>query len=768
MGNRERAAESAGLLLRPGPGCPWGDYPAAGAGFAGNESATSARGARSAAAVRGPLAMCGRTLPALLAAALWLGCSVQGDLVVSPTLRSYTQRLSRLPAQFTMNVGGHTEPRMVSVALRGPIANATISCDRWIDCNSVEGMLRSIVTPEMTKKEKALAIWRFVMDWCLRHDGHTCDDPLEYANVWGYSFCGPMAVLTEALCDAAGVRCRYVNPTSHGTTEMYWDGKWHLVDTSCRVYYLCRDNRTIASVHDLAQDNALVTRTHDDRGYTLGKDEPAGGLLEQYGDDSDDWVTENYRWAQSTKWDPRVTLRPGETLTRRWDNVGLWCKAHGEEPPRIYANGTLGYAPDLESLAGVAGSENVYEIKGFGYDVVNRVFRPQLPGEAAALVLSFRTPYFTPRVRVTGRFQLGSSDARAGLALSIDGGTSWRVLREANGPGSVALDLQSDLTQQITDGAAGKYSFLVRWELESGGTPSGCALEAIAVHADVQYYPKALPALRVGKNTISVAGELCGGRPATLTYTWLEDLNITLDPQRPRVGLPCRVTGRVTNRVAQQPSWWPRNAGAVEDVVVRFYEGDPAHRGRRIGEDVVLPRLTPGETREVAVTWVPDERPSWREDITQVWMVVDPDNSIAEGDESNNATYVDTIVSEKPNLVLLDPSFVTVDRQEDTVTLTAAVRNWDLWGLNPGNAVMKDVVVRFFDGDPTDGGRLLGERVIPEVAAGDYGYATLTWHVAGFTGVRQVHVVVDPDQRIPERFESREHPYDDVVKEVEF
>jgi len=693
----------------------------------------------------------------VLGVLFWAGCAGQADLSVAPTYRSHTEPLSQLPARFTVTVGGETEPRMLALTLAGPIADATVTNDRWIDTTSLEGMLKSITRPEMTDQEKVLAIWHFVMNWCHDYDGHTCDDPLEYANVWGYSYCGPMAILTEALCDAAGVRCRYINPTSHGTTEMFWDGEWHLVDSSCRYYFLRRDNKTIASIHDLAQDNELVTRTHDDVGRALKWGGDVKNDLAMWGRDDDDWVTEDFRWWKSTKWDPQVTLWRGEVLARRWDNVGLWCRAHGEKPPYIYANGTVHYEPDLRTAWVGETLPEAAEVRNFTFDPALGVLRPRHAGEPAALMLKVRTPYFMPQIQVMGKFLLDGSEARARISLSVDGGKTWEMLREASGPGQISLLSQSDLTQKVTHESPDKYSVLVRYELEPGGSPGGSALTGLAVHADLQYYPKALPALRRGENTVTVKGTLPAGKSAQVTYEWLEDLNITLEPERPRVGLPCTVTGRVSNV----------GSGAADGVRVRFYEGNPAHGGKPIAQDVVIPHLDAGQTKEVQVTWVPASRPSWYEDMTQVWMVVDPEKAIVEADENNNATYVDAIVSEKPNAVLLDPSFVTVKRQGGTVTLTAAVRNWDLWGLNPGNAVLQDVVVRFFDGDPKAGGKPIGtDQVIPRIVAGEYGWASVKWDVAGLTGAHQVHVLVDPDGRIPERFESPEHRYDEVVVEV--
>ena len=77
-------------------------------------------------------------------------------------------------------------------------------------------------------------------------------------------------------------------------------------------------------------------------------------------------------------------------------------------------------------------------------------------------------------------------------------------------------------------------------------------------------------------------------------------------------------------------------------------------------------------------------------------------------------------------------------------------------------------MVRFFAGDPKSGGKQIGaDQVIPKIVAGEYGWAKVEWDVTGLLGKHQVHVLVDPEGRIPERFESVEHPYDEVVKEVE-
>jgi len=675
------------------------------------------------------------------------GCMGRADLSVAPLYRSHSQQLTALPTTFTVHTRGRTEPRMLALKLSGPVEDTTVTCDRAVDCTSLEGLSRSIITPGMRDREKALAVWHFVMGWCLRYDGATTEDPLELVNVWGYGDSFSSAALAKALCDASGVKCRVVDVGGYATTEVFWDGSWHMLDAYRRLYFLRRDNRTIASLAHLARDHGLITRVTDDT-----------GVLEVYADDSDDHFLSGVAARGPEGWSPGVTLRPREELIRYWGAIGRWRRSHGQAPPPWYANGVLRYQPDFR-----AGWENgtllsAEELKNFGLDPVTGELRPLKPEEPAVLVLRAESPYFIPLALVTGRFRLGSRQAHGSVSVSADGGKSWRVAREASGPGTMQFVSQVEPLRELTRGSPGRYSFLIRYVLESGSSVTDSSLMEAAVFADLQYAPRALPALELGTNTVTVPGTLPEDARATLEYQWIEDLNIALDPGAPRVGLPVVVTGWVTNK-GERPA-----AG----VVIRFYEGRPTAGGTPIADDVVIPRLAPGRTEQVRVRWLPGPRASWRKGRTQVWMVVDPDHRLQEQSEQNNATYVDCIVRELPDLVLSDPGFVTVERSGETVTLTAAVRNDDLRGPYPADSEVRNVVVRFFDGDPQAGGRQIGrDRVIPRIAPGEYGYASVEWGCSGLSGTRRVHILVDPANTIPERDDCSEHPYESVVVEVE-
>jgi choice-of-anchor C domain-containing protein len=94
------------------------------------------------------------------------------------------------------------------------------------------------------------------------------------------------------------------------------------------------------------------------------------------------------------------------------------------------------------------------------------------------------------------------------------------------------------------------------------------------------------------------------------------------------------------------------DAAAAGLVPVSFYLGDPATGGTFLGTTQTTKTLAPGEFEDVSITW--NNPPAGLHPIV---VVVDPDNAIAEGDETNNkaaalirvgpaaATLVDSVIS---------------------------------------------------------------------------------------------------------------------------
>ena len=99
----------------------------------------------------------------------------------------------------------------------------------------------------------------------------------------------------------------------------------------------------------------------------------------------------------------------------------------------------------------------------------------------------------------------------------------------------------------------------------------------------------------------------------------------------------------------------------------------------------------------------------------------------------------------------------------DIWTDPVSIREGDVAGVginvrNASNRTVSDVEIRFYDDDPNDGGTIIGAGtyVLPFISP--YGVAAQwtgkIWDTTGLGGDHEIHVVIDPDDEIPESDET--------------
>ena len=96
--------------------------------------------------------------------------------------------------------------------------------------------------------------------------------------------------------------------------------------------------------------------------------------------------------------------------------------------------------------------------------------------------------------------------------------------------------------------------------------------------------------------------------------------NLELSDMKPTVGDRVRVTAEIYNP----------GGSLAEDVDVSFYAGDPENSSRQIGEKVTVKAIPPFGSYSVTANWTAEAN------ITRIYCVVDEDDNIQEGDETNN------------------------------------------------------------------------------------------------------------------------------------
>ena len=111
----------------------------------------------------------------------------------------------------------------------------------------------------------------------------------------------------------------------------------------------------------------------------------------------------------------------------------------------------------------------------------------------------------------------------------------------------------------------------------------------------------------------------------------MSENNITFDPTAPVEGQNVTITALVQNL----------GEDSFSDIYVRFYDADPSSDGVQIGSDQTITSLAVGANESVQVTWQPTEAGT-----IPVYVVVDPDNEIPEGNELDNKANKSITVSD--------------------------------------------------------------------------------------------------------------------------
>ena len=210
------------------------------------------------------------------------------------------------------------------------------------------------MTPEMDEAERAMALWTFQRSHRYHATPGDSDnkDPVKMLNGYGYTLCGDDSFVLADLWRTAGLKTRSGRPTGHSTTEVFYEGMWHLLDGDEHVICLMRDNRTIAGEEEIVRDHDLMKRTHIYgilREDSRPTSEFSASLFIHEGERGRD--KESYAGHRMA-----MALRPGESLEWRWGGQG---KFHGKENMGSWrnawtriCNGKMVYRPDLKSDLG--------------------------------------------------------------------------------------------------------------------------------------------------------------------------------------------------------------------------------------------------------------------------------------------------------------------------------------------------------------------------------------------------------------------------------
>ena len=131
---------------------------------------------------------------------------------------------------------------------------------------NIDEIVASAVTPGMSDKEKAIALW-------FQHDLRIASTAAATAatsptRCWSSTSTDTTPADSDAQIDGRVIgrrwdsRARPVRLVSHAIAQVQYDGGWHVMDGDLDSIFLLRDNETVASDRELARDHDLIKRAH--------------------------------------------------------------------------------------------------------------------------------------------------------------------------------------------------------------------------------------------------------------------------------------------------------------------------------------------------------------------------------------------------------------------------------------------------------------------------------------------------------------------------
>lgn len=354
---------------------------------------------------------------------------------------------------------------------------------------TLDEMVASAVRPEMSDKERAIALWwqqvQHRFHW--HGDNEELGDPVRVFNVYGHNTCGNDSIILAGLWKKTGLKVAPARLVGHCVTQAFFDGRWNLMDGDMHSIYLLRDNETVAGEQDLVRDKDLIRRTHTQ------------GILHADNRASDEWESSIYVFEgevngdRSSRTDTTMnfTLRPGEAIAWRWGRLNP-LKVHGHAPrnPDRICNGLWEYRPDFGKETWRKGAVSTEGLRAAGGELAAE------NGKAGVVVWKMRVPY----VVVGGRLEVEGTGAR--FEISWDG-ASWQEAGE-------------NLDKHFPPGGPARYEYFLRCRLSGEAR-----LRRLAIVNDLQMAPLALPGMVVGKNMFTYT-DASPARKVRIAHEWVE------------------------------------------------------------------------------------------------------------------------------------------------------------------------------------------------------------------------------------------------------
>jgi hypothetical protein len=145
------------------------------------------------------------------------------------------------------------------------VYNLQIVTDASPDLSDLNSFVNSVTSAWNSTEEKVWAL--FYWSHKLKRQappmvlhGFEVTDPIRNLSDYGYTMCSTTSGMNQSFYEMLGLRHQFWDVCNHTVSQVEYDGKFHMIDTSMSNLVTLDDGVTLASITEAAADSARLVR----------------------------------------------------------------------------------------------------------------------------------------------------------------------------------------------------------------------------------------------------------------------------------------------------------------------------------------------------------------------------------------------------------------------------------------------------------------------------------------------------------------------------
>jgi hypothetical protein len=377
-------------------------------------------------------------------------------------------------------------------------------------------MNQEVLPEELSHKETTLLLWQFLKKNRLHRTPFKpggYGNPIVLLGIYGYMHCGNISEVVSHWPGNEFNRYKIsLISDGHVVSEYKKGSQSGLVDADVEVFYLNLDNKTIASVLDVARDRHLIRRTHH-FGTAFGYSKSINNLISTlYSTRSGHMV--GYPVVTDKRDNLNFPLRPGESFVLSNDDGKLFHTTWfaDVELPEV-GNGFFSYQPSVENTP-----LDLLFLKAENIKITNKAIAVENNQQSAELILEAAYPFVILDAELSFQLKNILSENRIELYFSTDT-LNWEQYQcpNFNGKHVVSFSNSFDLKKR-----AGCHKYYVKIKIND--FDGQIMIDSLTLITHFQVSRFFIPDLKRGENIISFSDSLNSFKNLELSISWKEDV----------------------------------------------------------------------------------------------------------------------------------------------------------------------------------------------------------------------------------------------------